>query len=106
MPPLYLSISFTYSFLILSFVFFSYLIPFLSLLFCYTHTHKEENRELRERLMVREFKAWAPRVKPRGRGRGREILQLKREGSGFSTAGLHRGREEKRSSFLCFLLIF
>jgi hypothetical protein len=54
--------------------------------------------------MVREFKAWAPRVKPRGRGR--EILQLKREGAGFSTAGLHRGREEKRSSFLCFAADF
>jgi hypothetical protein len=65
---------------------------------------------LRERLTVREFKAWAPRVKPRGRGRGRgrgrEILQLKREGAGFSTAGLYRGREEKRSSFLCFAADF
>jgi hypothetical protein len=31
---------------------------------------------MRERLTVREFKAWASLVKPRGRGR--EILQLQR----------------------------
>ncbi len=59
---------------------------------------------MRERLTVREFKAWASLVKPRGRGR--EILQLKREGAGFSTTGLYRGREEKRYSFLCFAADF
>jgi len=57
--------------------FFSF---FSSILVLHSQTHAhipwEKNKDMRERLTVREFKAWASLVKPRGRGR--EILQLQR----------------------------
>lgn len=72
---------------------------FSYLLFLHSQTHAhipwEKNRELRERLTVREFKAWATRVKPRGRGR--EILQLQRPSQ-------RKRREE--SWFYSFALTF